>query len=110
MNWYIGQKVVCVHPNARTKGVVHIHEILVCPKCNLIYLTISEWAKKWPFPCTDCNDVYLPHNRAGTNEKHFRPLEENFAERTLNKAIEQAEEILEIIETVHPVDKTPLQD
>jgi hypothetical protein len=108
MNWYIGQKVTCVSAMAPTGGVLHVHEVFICSQCKLAHLTISEWPKKpnGIFECTDCDGIFFNHHRIGGSERVFRPLLDTFAEETLSKAKSDADEILEIMETLHPVEKS----
>jgi hypothetical protein len=93
MNWYIGQKVVAVrdgHYDGK-RFLIKDKEYVISAfgfqpdtathySFNFIELVGMEDYRWW--------------------ETAFRPLEENFAEETLSKAKSDADEILEIMETL----------
>ncbi len=96
-NWYIGQKVVSV----QSGNIFTITAIDSSPcKCSGYYIETDEMANHVGVGiCNDCktNISYVGRYR---HSDLFRPIEDNFAEETLSKAIEHAEEIHEIIETI----------
>lgn len=100
MNWYIGQRVFYKYENIEG----HIAEILICPKCGTVHLTLQELPSP-PLSAFGCSGKCWQLNTGmmsiciGSDESEFRPLEENFAERVLSEAIESAKEVEILIET-----------
>lgn len=102
MNWYVGQKVVSVESgNIFTITTIGPSRC----KCAGHHIETKEMRYIEAAKCPDCN-TYVGVVGKGRHSNLFRPLEDSFAKQALNKAIEQAEEILEIIETVIPVENS----
>lgn len=90
--WYIGQKVVCVS-NGKCTGGERIVEGETYTIKNYGFYPEDMFAVSFNFIKTH------ETGEAFWDEKRFRPLEDNFAEQALSKAIEQAKEVEEIMET-----------
>jgi hypothetical protein len=105
MNWYIGQKVAYIGPDGDVSIPMTISKLSQPPcKCKGIFLGTPElnWAAHLAgqrYICEMCQSKFYATEIIVT-EKHFRPLLDTFAEETLSKAKSDADEILEIMETL----------
>lgn len=103
-NFKIGQKVVYVGRDKRhhNKTWVIIASKQGC--CTMQYdlgLPISSGFLGYQ-RCTLCGGIF-PSNTIWKAEYTIRPLLDTFAEETLSKAKSDADEILEIMETLQPL-------
>jgi hypothetical protein len=99
MKWYIGQKVVYVgndNPELRNKVFIVME---IRKSCCHIQLYFGIATKNGRLLCKTCGRIHITE-KLFKNERVMRPLEDNFADRALEKAIEQANEIFEIMQPV----------
>ncbi len=88
MKWYIGQKVVYVgHSNPEFHNQIwEVRQIR--RSCCRIQLDIGLPKYRTNLMCVDCNRIELT-DIFWKNEYVVRPLEDNFAEEVLEKALKE---------------------
>ncbi len=79
MNWYIGQKVICIttkHPYLQKGKIYTIYNILKC-KCGSISFHVGIAIPKniVKFECAFCSYIEAPIQHIWSNSKFFCPLE-----------------------------------
>ena len=84
MNWYIGQKVICIDdlgaPEIKKGEIYTIKHLDQCPDCGAnglilnfqIRHDISDGAKYY---CAKCGYVFIPDGYESYNVNRFRPLQ-----------------------------------
>ncbi len=94
MKWYIGQRVLmCPKDHKPVETVITGLKDRVC-KCEgcLIETPAAEDVHLLEWRCNQCDSRGVDYIGRYRHESIFRPLEENFAEEVLEKALKEGKE------------------